>query len=284
MSPQNITSDVDTGKSTDLKNCNNFDYNLAQPHSSQQDEPRASLISKHYQECTEKRGLKFAWVQANCRSVDAEEASQRLGYPAKSGGILLEGQGIQIQFKPDKPWKNEGDKKAAKYRSPLGDYDAMLSNNPDDLHYWTDLEALQEKCYHIDGNPCLVLTEGFFKALAGCSNEIPTIALLGVEMGMTSSKADVQGKRYLVPSLEHFAKNGFGFIIAFDADALSNPGVIWAQLKLGKQLLKFKVPVYSATGLWSIEQGKGMDDYLQAHGADKFKREILGKVVSLEAW
>jgi putative DNA primase/helicase len=50
----------------------------------------------------------------------------------KSGGILLSGEGIQIQFKPDKPWKNEGDKKAAKYRSPLGDYDAMLPNNPDD--------------------------------------------------------------------------------------------------------------------------------------------------------
>jgi putative DNA primase/helicase len=284
MSLQNLASAVDTGKSTDSTCCNSFSYKLAQPHSSQQDEPQASLTSKHYQECTEKRGLNPAWVEVNCRSLTAQEASQRLGYTAKSGGILLEGEGIQVQFRPDKPWKNEGEKKAAKYRSPLGDYDAMLPIHPNDPAYWNDLEALKAKCYQIEGHPCLLITEGFFKALAACSSDIPTLALLGVEMGMTSSKADVQGKRYLVPSLERFAKNGFGFIIAFDADALSNPGVIWAQLKLGKQLLKFKVPVYSATGLWSIEQGKGMDDYLQAHGADKFKREILGKVVNLEGW
>ena len=284
MSLQDLTSAVDTGKSTELTNCNNFNYNLAQPHSSQQEEPRASLIPKHYQECIENRGLKPDWIRANCRSVSAEEASQRLCYTAKSGGILLEGQGIQVQFKPDRLWKSEGEKKAPKYRSPLGDYDAMLPIHPDDPHYWTDLEALKAKCYQVDGHPCLVLGEGFFKAIAGCSNDIPTLALLGVEMGLTSSKADVQGKRYLVPSLERFAKAEFGFIIAFDADAASNPSVIWAQLKLGKQLLKFKVPVYSATGLWSEEQGKGMDDYLQAHGADKFKREILGKVVNLEAW
>lgn len=282
MSLQNLASAVDTGKSTDSSCCNSFSN--AQPHSSQQDEPRASLSPEHFRKCTEKRGLNPAWVEANCHSVTAEEASQRLGYTAKSGGILLEGEGIQVQFRPDKPWKNEEEKKAAKYRSPLGDYDAMLPIHPNDPAYWDDLEALKTKCYQIEGHPCLLITEGFFKALAGCSNDIPTIALLGVEMGMTSSKADVQGKRYLVPCLERFAKNGFGFIIAFDADAASNSSVIWAQLKLGKQLLKFKVPVYCATGLWSIEQGKGMDDYLQAHGADKFKREILGKVVNLEAW
>jgi hypothetical protein len=38
--------------------------------------------------------------------------------------------GWQMQFKPDKPWKGETDKKAPKYRSPLGDYDAMLPTHP----------------------------------------------------------------------------------------------------------------------------------------------------------
>ena len=260
MSLQNITNANCTGESTEDSNCNNFNYNLAHRYSSEDDEPQASLIPKHYQECIENRGLKPDWIRANCRSVSAEEASQRLCYTAKSGGILLEGQGIQVQFKPDRLWKSEGEKKAPKYRSPLGDYDAMLPIHPDDPHYWTDLEALKAKCYQVDGHHCLVLGEGFFKAIPGCSNDIPTLALLGVEMGLTSSKADVQGKRYLVPSLERFAKAEFGFIIAFDADAASNPSVIWAQLKLGKQLLKFKVPVYSATGLWSEEQGKGTND------------------------
>jgi putative DNA primase/helicase len=242
------------------------------------------LSLAHRKELLEKRALDQRWIQANCRSFTAQEATQRLGYIAKGAGILLEGVGIQIQFKPNRPWKNEGEKRAPKYRSPLGDYDAMLPIHPDDKAYWDDLEALKAKCYQVEGHPCLVITEGFFKAIAGCSNGIPTIGLLGVEMGLTSGKADIQGKRYLVELLEKFARAQFGFIIAFDADAVTNKAVIWAQLKLAQQLLKFKVPVYSATGLWTIEQGKGMDDYIQNHGADSFKYEILGKVPNIQGW
>ncbi|MEO8890251.1 MAG: DUF5906 domain-containing protein, partial [Coleofasciculaceae cyanobacterium] len=100
----------------------------------------------------------------------------------------------------------------------------------------------------------------------------------------TSAKADIQGKRYLVPALERFAKAGFGFIIAFDADCATNPNVLWAQVKLAEQLLKFKIPIYFATGLWSIEEGKGMDDFIQNNGADEFKREVLGKAISDSEW
>lgn len=252
--------------------------------SDRSNQAQAQLKTNHFKDLVEDRGLDARWIAFNCHSATAEEASQRLGYTAKSGGILLEGEGIQIQFKPDKPWKAEDEKKAAKYRSPLGDYDAMLPVHPDDPAYWTDLEALKTKCYQIDGHPCLVVDEGFFKALAGCSNDIPTIALLGVEMGLTSAKADIQNKRYLVPTLEKFARAEFGFIIPFDADAATNKAVLWAQVKLSEQLLKFKVPVYSATGLWSVEQGKGMDDYIQKNGADQFKREVLGKAQSHKEW
>ena len=93
---------------------------------------QTQLKANHLKDLIEGRGLDVRWIEANCRSLTAEEASQHMGYTAKSGGILLEGFGIQIQFKPDKPWKNEGDKKAAKYRSPLGDYDAMLPIHPDE--------------------------------------------------------------------------------------------------------------------------------------------------------
>ena len=47
----------------------------------------------------------------------------------------------------------------------------------------------------------LVVTEGGFKAIALCSNGLPAIALLGVEMGLTPASEDPQGKRYLVPEL-----------------------------------------------------------------------------------
>ena len=175
---------------------------------------QSALDTRHHKECTQKRGLDNQWILVNCRSVSAKEASQQLGYAAQSDGIWLQGCNHQSQYKPDKPWKSEGDKKAPKYRSPLGEYDAMLPSHPTDPYYWDDIAGLKQKAYSIDGHPCLLVTEGFFKAIAGCSNDTPTIALLGVEMGLTPKDADPQGKRYLVPTLERYAKAGFGFIIA----------------------------------------------------------------------
>lgn len=242
-----------------------------------------NLNARHYKECIDKRGLNAQWIAANCYSATADEATQRLGYTAQSDGIWLEGCNHQSQFKPDKAWKKEADKKAPKYRSPLGEYDAMLPTHPTDPHYWDDISALKREAYKVDGHPCLVLTEGFFKAIAGCSNGLPTIALLGVEMGLTPADADPQGKRYLVPTLERYARAGFGFIIAFDADCATNSNVTKAQRKLAHQLKLFKVPVYSVTGLWTVAQGKGMDDYIQANGGDHFKL-VMGKAVDTESW
>ena len=76
---------------------------------------------------------------------------------------------------------------------------------------------------------------------------------------------NLQGKRYLVPTLERYAKAGFGFIIAFEADCATNKAVIEAQRKLAHQL-KLKVPAYAITGPWTVEQGKGMDDYIWSFG------------------
>jgi len=192
-----------------------------------------NLNARHYKECIEKRGLDAQWVLANCRSVTAMEATQRLGYTAQSDGIWLEGCNHQSQFKPDKPWKSEGDHKAAKYRSPLGEIDAMLPTHPTDPYYWDDIKDLKQRAFNIDGHPCLLLTEGFFKAIMGCNICIPTIALLGVEMGLTSKDADPQGKRYLVATLERYARAGLGFLIAFDADCATNQAVIEALIPPG---------------------------------------------------
>jgi putative DNA primase/helicase len=103
--------------------------------SDRSNQAQAQLKPNHFKDLVEGRGLDARWIEANCRSLTAQEATQRLGYPAKGAGILLEGVGIQIQFKPDRPWKNEGEKRAPKYRSPLGDYDAMLPIHPDDKAY-----------------------------------------------------------------------------------------------------------------------------------------------------
>lgn len=236
----------------------------------------ATLTAAHYKELIEKRQLPLDWVLANCRSITKEQASEVLGYESQSAGILLQGCSWQIQFKPDKPWASEG-KKPPKYRTPKeydGTYDAIFPDHPTKA-YWHDLKALKQKCWQVDGHPFIIVTEGLFKAMVGCSHELPTIALMGVEMGLTSAKADPQGKRYLVPTLERLAKAGFGFIIAFDADCASNPNVVRAEQKLAHQLQKFNVPVRSITGLWNIDQGKGMDEFIQNAGVEEFRQRLI---------
>lgn len=250
---------------------------------------QAKLSDKHLHDLTEKRQLPTKWVLENCRSLTTEKATKTLGYTAKSAGILIQGDGWQEQFKPDRPWLSDKDKstkkkQAPKYRTPKNadeDYDAILPSHPENKSYWQDLDALKQKCWQIDGHPYLLITEGGFKAIMGCAYNIPTIGLLGVEMGLTSAKKDPQSKRYLVPSLEKFAKAGFGFIIAFDADCAENKFVAWAEKKLSQQLEKFNIPVLSITGLWNIEDGKGMDDYIQNQGIEEF-RKILNQAFNRE--
>ena len=246
--------------------------------------PQNRLNDRHYQECVTKRGLSHEWLVNNCRSLTRDESSFYLGYEAKSPCLMLQGCNGQFQLRPDRPWRSDSKEKAPKYRTALGDYDAMLPSYPDDPKLFLNLEDLKKRAFIIDGHPCLLLTEGFFKALAGCAMGIPTIALLGVEMGLTSRKADPQGKRYLVPALERLARAGFGFVIGFDADCADNEGVIKAQRTLTRQIKLFNVPLFSITGLWTVAEGKGMDDYIQNHGREKFITEVLGKAVNIETW
>lgn len=245
------------------------------------------FLNAEHQSRIQKRGLLNDWTRATFRSVTKEEATFYLGYEAKSGGLLFCGQTLQKQVRPDHPWKKEGDKKAPKCRTPLTDHgcDALLPTSPYTPDYW-DKSNLEKSCYQVNGHPCLVITEGDFKAIAGCSNDIPTIGLIGTEMGLTGKKDDVQGKRYLIPTLEKYARDGFGFIITFDADAAINPQIDWAQRKLGHQLLKFNVPVYIATGNWEMGtegETKGMDDLIQKKGIEAF-RKALSAATDFKAW
>ena len=81
------------------------------------------LSAQHHQQCCgtniskKERGLKPEWIEANCRSVDIKEATEMLRYPARSGGIAIEGSNGQFQLRPDKPWSGKPGKKAPKYRT-----------------------------------------------------------------------------------------------------------------------------------------------------------------------
>lgn len=255
------------------------------------------ITETHLKELCEQRKLEQPWVLVNCKSIKKEEASELLGYISPSPGLWIEGSNYQGQFKPDKPWispqdKDNGKKRAPKYRSPKeydGLYDAMLINHPYTDDYWTDFERLKAICWQINDKPFIVVTEGAFKAIAACSVGIPTVALLGVEQGLTPSKLDVQKKRYLVKSLERLASNGFNFIIAFDADCVDNESVQWAQKKLGKKLELFGCEVYTLTGAWQVDptfenKNKGIDDYIANFGGESFKRDVLSKAQPFSSW
>ena len=267
---------------------------LPEPAQTCQDLPKLTqtysptfFLTADHQSRIQKRDLLNDWTRATFRSVTKEEATFYLGYPAKSGGILFCGQTTQMQFRPDRPWKKEGDKKALKCLIPLTDHgcDALLPTSPYTPDYW-DERNLEKTCYQVNGHPCLIITEGDFKPIAGCSNNLPTIGLTGVENGLTGKNHDVQGKRYLIPTLEKYARAGFGFIIAFDADAAVNPFVNSAQRKLGRQLLKFNVPVYVATGNWEMgieRETNGMDDLIQKKGIEAF-RKALSAATDFKSW
>ena len=261
----------------------------AQAKSNNKITPRVKRLNDtHYKECVEKRGLDPEWIRANCESFNKKQASERLGYPAKSEGIWLEGANGFGQYRPNQAWKSEEDKAnkkpAPKYRTATGEEtDAILPAHPTNRQYWEDLAALEELCWKIDGKPCIVITEGVFTALAPNSHGIPTIALTGVWQGFT--KKDWAGRKHLVETLYRFADTGkFGFIIIFDADANTNKNIVAATRELAHGLSKAKVPVYIGTGLWNESEGKGMDDFIQKCGVDRFKREVMGKVVDLRTW
>ncbi|MEG4917486.1 DUF3854 domain-containing protein [Microcoleus sp. B7-D4] len=242
------------------------------------------FLSPEHEAHIEGRGLLNPWARECCHSASIEQASHSLGYPVKSAGILFMGNNGQVQFRPDIREPKRGKKEPPKYLSPSGEFDAFLPTSPYTPDYW-DQANLEKDCYHINDVPYVLITEGVFKAIAGCSNDIPTVSLLGVEQGLTGKKKDRESLRHLVPALRKLAEAGFGFIIAFDADALTNSNICEAERKLAKQLGKFGVPVRSITGCWparsAIEGGevkdtKGMDDFIQHKGIEEF-RAILSK-------
>ena len=249
-----------------------------------------TLNYKHYLECCgndiskKQRGLDPKWVQVNCYSADIKEASEMLHYQAKSPGIIIVGQNGQSQFKPDKPWSEKQGKKAPKYRTATGvEYNALLPKHPDDPSFWNNLEKVKNCCHRINGHPYIVVTEGAFKGISAMAHGIPTVALLGVEMGLTPAHKDPQGKRFLVPALELLAKSGFGFILAFDADIAQKGAVRLAMVKLAHQLLKFKVPV-RVLPQWDEALGKGIDDFIQMNGIEKFRQELIARAIKFEEW
>jgi len=234
------------------------------------------LTAEHQAQILARR-IDLTWAAANCKSFDTNNATLMLDYPAKSAGIMLMSDECgQWQFRPDEPWASKDGKKP-KYRTPKGEYDAFLAKHPEITGYWKDLDALRARCFTINGKPYLLLTEGGFKAITGCMHDIPTVALVGVTMGLTPR---AKGEPDLVPGLKRLAEAGFNFIIAFDSDTKPKTvnSVRRAEKRLTKYLRAYGCEVLSVTGRWEPgENGelKGMDDFINNKDIEAFRAILM---------
>jgi putative DNA primase/helicase len=223
------------------------------------------------------RGIPLAWAAANCKSFDIENATLMLRYKAFSAGIMLiSDEHGQLQFRPDEPWGSKNGKKP-KYRTPKNEYDAFLAKHPEIKGYWRDLDALRARCYTINGKPYILITEGGFKAITGCMYDIPTVALVGVTMGLTPRR---KGEPDLVPALKRLAEAGFNFIIAFDSDTKPKTvkSVRRQEKRIAERLRAYGCDVLSVTGHWeSGEDGefKGMDDFINKKSIEEFRAILI---------
>ncbi len=219
------------------------------------------------------RKLLLPWAAANCKSVDESEAGMMLGYPAKSGGILfMSAEYGQWQLRPYTPWASK-DGKMPKYRTPEGEYDIFLPQHPTDKTYWSDIDALRKRAIQINSKYYLLLTEGDIKAITGCQNGIPTVAVAGVDMGLTPK---AKGKPDLVPLLKRFVVEfGFGIIFGYDADFKTKPNVQAAQKRLTKVLMSYGCNVLSISGQWEETAGNGMDDFINKNSIEAFRAILM---------
>ncbi|MBD2482301.1 VapE domain-containing protein [Planktothrix sp. FACHB-1365] len=270
-----------------------INYSTTHQNTQQEKAKKDILTSEHLDYLFDERNLPAKWVKANFESITQKEAKE-MGFSAPSDGILLKSAlpSLQNQVRPNDPKvekRADGTERTIKYVTPFGcEIDAMLPNHPEYPNFWLHGDELKKHCWSIDDRFYILITEGFIDALIATSHGFPTIALTGVENGLTGSKRDPEGKRFLVPTLRYFVALGFGFIVGFDADSVSNRNVINAQKPLVKQLQLFEdTPIYNITGLWTMTpdgSDKGIGDYIQKHGADAFRQNVLRRAEPIANW
>ncbi|MBD1892929.1 phage/plasmid primase, P4 family [Coleofasciculus sp. FACHB-SPT9] len=196
---------------------------------------------------------------------DSQEIARRLGWKAyrhtpgwwASGINPRTGERSKFgQFKPDTPISFPDQDKPAKYLTPKEvPYDALCLAHPDP-HYWA---AVLD-----DPSIPILVTEGGKKSGAALSMGLAALALVGVEMGLSKGR--------LVPTLAKFAVPGRPVYLGFDADLVRKPEVADALKRLATVLKRQGCLLYVT--LWDEADGKGLDDYIVAHGQEEFQRKV----------
>ncbi|MBD1895544.1 DUF3854 domain-containing protein [Coleofasciculus sp. FACHB-129] len=120
----------------------------------------------------------------------------------------------------------------------------------------------------------ITITEGVKKAACLLSGGYVGIALTGVWNGQ-------QKKRILIPTLQPFVTSGRPVDLAFDADIVVKTEVQSALKFLGHLLNIAKAIVRIVT--WDLQLGKGCDDFIVAHGQEKWD-EVVNNATPYSEW
>jgi hypothetical protein len=115
----------------------------------------------------------------------------------------------------------------------------------------------------IIGDPTkpILITEGEKKGACGCKLYLPTLGLGGVFNFGSKAKHQV-----LVPALEQFAWDGRSVSIVFDSDAITNPQVLLAEMRLAAALTDRGAVVFIVRLPQVGKEKIGLDDYLLKYG------------------
>lgn len=246
--------------------------------------PSHKLYPKHLDEWVNKSGVSEYITGLNIESLeDKKVIAKKLGWKKYdhtpgwfcSGVNPLTGEKLTNgigQFRPDKEWENfkTGDK--AKYITPKVGYDALCLDVGDPESWKRTIADISIE---------LNITEGLKKAGAGLTHGYPTIALMGVWMGILNVTKDRKKTYRLVPTLRYFAQPGRVFNFCFDADIVRKKEVRDALRVLAKLLIDEGCVVKVTQ--WDESKGKGMDDYLVNNGKDDFDVEVA-RAQLIEEW
>ena len=170
------------------------------------------------------------------------------------------------QFRPDRPARDK-DGKVRKYVNPTGSQ-AVLDVNPG--CHGSDL--------WLDRDTPLFIVEGVPKGDACWSAGLPAVSIQGVWNFTTT---DENNYRELLKDLRYLPVAGREVVIAFDADAWTNPDVRAAARELGRVLSvgNSGASRVSALKLPDPEKKLGIDDFLARGGGSE---SVLERIVKLE--
>jgi hypothetical protein len=201
--------------------------------------------------------------------VTAEQAF-KLGVPPAAGFVIpyfdMDGEQTnfyRIRYVEDtrKGFDLVTGKKAMRYCQP-GDTVTEVYLPP--LVKWRTVAANTER-------PILI-TEGELKAACATKYGLPTVGLGGV-WSFQSGKHNTP----MLPIFEELGLSGRRVYIVFDSDAVTNPNVVAAELRLAKRLTELGALVYIARlpELEDLNNKVGLDDYLVMRGFESFVEVVL---------